>query len=398
MGTAPPAYYTSLLATSAAAFLLISAVCAAEIGLSCYTHSDGALVLLLFLLFGLATLAFTLAMAPLFSNARLAALVGPLLYFLSSQLYSFFLEGGELSDGQALASLLPAMAFYLGASQTGACRRRLAGTCASQMAQYEGSQQGVTWGSVHEGPFPLSASLAFLALDTLLYLALAYYLDAVLANGARDDAPVVEPLAAPLSDRGVVVRSLRKEYPRGVAVEGLSLQLPPDAITCLLGSNGAGKTTTISMLTGLVPPTAGDATIDGRSLSAELRAIRTSIGVCQQVNTIWEELSPTQHLTLFGRLRGLSGGDLAAEVARALQRVGLQERASVRAGALSGGQKRKLCLAVALLGGSRTLFLDEPTSGMDPHSRRAIWALLREQRQGRTVVLTTHFLDEAMRS
>ena len=300
------------------------------------------------------------------------------------------------------------------------------------MAQYEGSQQGVTWGSVHEGPFPLSASLAFLALDTLLYLALAYYLDAVLANGvgtarsplfcldafrrpraraaaaaasgshtaaeARDDAPVVEPLAAPLSDRGVVVRSLRKEYPRGVAVEGLSLQLPPDAITCLLGSNGAGKTTTISMLTGLVHPTAGDATIDGRSLSAELRAIRTSIGVCQQVNTIWEELSPTQHLTLFGRLRGLSGGDLAAEVARALQRVGLQERASVRAGALSGGQKRKLCLAVALLGGSRTLFLDEPTSGMDPHSRRAIWALLREQRQGRTVVLTTHFLDEAMRS
>lgn len=118
MGTAPAAYYTSLLLVAGGTFLLISLVTAAEIGLSCYAHSDASLVVLLFVLFGAATLAFTLAMAPFFANARLAALVGPLVFFLSSQLYATFLEGGELSDGQpvgkTLASLLPAMAFYLG--------------------------------------------------------------------------------------------------------------------------------------------------------------------------------------------------------------------------------------------------------------------------------------------
>eukprot|EP00967_Tisochrysis_lutea_P131679 scaffold229164_cov27-Tisochrysis_lutea.AAC.7 len=119
MGTAPSAYYASMLVVSGGTFLLISLLTAAELGFSCYAHSDASLVVLLFVLFGAATLTFTLAMAPFFANARLAALVGPLVFFLTSQPYSIFLEGGELSDSQAkgktLASLLPAMAFYLGA-------------------------------------------------------------------------------------------------------------------------------------------------------------------------------------------------------------------------------------------------------------------------------------------
>ena len=113
------------------------------------------------------------------------------------------------------------------------------------------------------------------------------------------------------------------------------------------------------------------------------------------MNVIFDSLTPTQHLHLYGALKGLSGTALRAATDDMLEHVKLSERAHTAAGSLSGGQKRKLCLGISLMGGSKTIFLDEPTSGMDPHSRRAIWQLLREQREGRTIVLTTHFLDEA---
>ena len=179
------------------------------------------------------------------------------------------------------------------------------------------------------------------------------------------------------------------------SVVGLDLQMRRGQITALLGANGAGKTTTIAMLTGLIPPTSGDATIDGRRCSTEMRTIRESLGVCPQQNVLFEPLSPTLHLRLFGALKGLSGAELHKAIDALLQMVMLSERAHVKSAVLSGGQKRKLCLAISLIGGSSTLFLDEPTSGMDPHSRRSIWQLLRAQREGRTLVLTTHFLDEA---
>ena len=114
-----------------------------------------------------------------------------------------------------------------------------------------------------------------------------------------------------------------------------------------------------------------------------------------QLNTIFGPLTPVQHLELYGRLKGLSGARLATAIEQLLTYVMLQEKRLTAARNLSGGQKRKLCLAISLIGNARTVFLDEPTSGMDPHSRRSIWALLREQREGRTIVLTTHFLDEA---
>ena len=198
---------------------------------------------------------------------------------------------------------------------------------------------------------------------------------------------------------GVCIQRLKKVFSsgpnNGVAVAGLELSMRPGQITSLLGANGAGKTTTISMLTGLLPPTSGDAWIGAQSIRTGMRAIRTSLGVCPQQNVLFTTLSPHEHLTLHGELKGIWGGRLASAIDEILALVGLTERANVPSAALSGGQKRKLCLAIALLGGPETCFLDEPTSGMDPHSRRSIWALLRAQREGRTIVLTTHFLDEA---
>ncbi|EOD11209.1 hypothetical protein EMIHUDRAFT_431238 [Emiliania huxleyi CCMP1516] len=166
-------------------------------------------------------------------------------------------------------------------------------------------------------------------------------------------------------------------------------------ITALLGANGAGKTTTISMLTGLVEPDAGDATIGGLSIRSEMEAIRGALGVCPQDNVLYDLLTAREHLELFTALRSGGGGGRAA-VDSLLARASLAAKArkswssvAVNGWSLSSSGPRHPA------GGARTLFLDEPTSGMDPHSRRAIWALLREVRRGRTVVLTTHFLDEA---
>ena len=149
------------------------------------------------------------------------------------------------------------------------------------------------------------------------------------------------------------------------------------------------------MLTGLIPPTSGDAWIGTHSIRSGMRQIRSSLGVCPQQNVLFTPMTPTEHLELHGELKGIYGAELDKQIVALLELVGLKERARVPSSALSGGQKRKLCLAIALLGSPGTCFLDEPTSGMDPHSRRAIWGLLREQREGRTLVLTTHFLDEA---
>ena len=407
---------------------------------------------MLFILFALASLAFALALSPFFKNARVGAFLGPLLFFLSSQLYNLFLDKGRLQQGNApgklAASFLPAMAFYIGASE---------------LSMYEGSEQGVSWATMWEGEWPVGSAMLMLGLDIVLYVALAWYFDQVVptefglqrkpwflltpaywrggngggpprrtrvrvaggalldppGHGSRSDgdddgtprvsdgdddstkaaaAVVVEPLAelAPEeAGHGVRTYRLRKVFPRGVAVQGLDLDMRRGAITALLGANGAGKTTTISMLTGLIAPDGGDATVDGVSIRSGMRAIRRALGVCPQLNTLFGEMTPVQHLQLYGALRGLSGARLSHSVDTLLEQVGLAEKRETRADALSGGQKRKLCLAISLTGSSTTVFLDEPTSGMDPHSRRAIWALLRSYREGRTVVLTTHFLDEA---
>lgn len=185
-------------------------------------------------------------------------------------------------------------------------------------------------------------------------------------------------------------------------------------ITTLLGHNGAGKlaileptlhsfdsdpqpetgkTSTVSVLTGLFPPTSGDCFILGKSIVAEKQQARASIGICPQHNILFEFLTVYEHLAFFMRLKGVKP-DADTIHARATE-VGLTEYLHTASVALSGGNKRKLSVAIALAGNPRFLVLDEPTSAMDPHSRRSIWELLRSKRKGRVILLTTHFMDEA---
>ena len=419
MGVTLPAYYGSVLTTFGASFFIIAAISGVIISIGCFTLSSPGIVAILFILFALASLAFTLAISSLFRNSRVAALAGPLIFFLTAQFYNVFLERGELQEGmngaKALTSLFPAMGFYLGASL---------------MAKYEGTQIGITASNFATagGGFSVANSIAILFFDIWLWLFIAWYFDQVLPSDyglqqrpwflcspsywfgkkneplalralIADDANrplAVEPMDEPMGARGVVVQGLRKVWPpRRVAVESLDMEMRSGQITSLLGANGAGKTTTISMLTGLMPPTSGNATIDGLSITSHMATIRYSLGVCPQQNVLFDQLTPVQHLSLYGAIKGLEGAALRETIDLLISKVMLSERKDVQARNLSGGQKRKLCLAISLIGGAKTIFLDEPTSGMDPHSRRSIWALLREQREGRTIVLTTHFLDEA---
>lgn len=149
------------------------------------------------------------------------------------------------------------------------------------------------------------------------------------------------------------------------------------------------------MLTGLISPTSGDCSVHGFSIRKNMKEIRKSLGICPQQNVLFGRLSVAEHLELYATLKGVKTDDVAEEVQRKIDEVGLTEKRDIYSSALSGGMQRKLQCAMAFIGGSKVVFLDEPTSGMDPYSRRSTWELLRNAKQGRVIVLTTHFMDEA---
>jgi ABC-2 type transport system ATP-binding protein len=195
----------------------------------------------------------------------------------------------------------------------------------------------------------------------------------------------------------IAVRDVRKSYGATKAVDGLSLDVSAGEVFGLLGPNGAGKTTTIHVVVGLVAPDSGTVVVDGRGAPTDPE-VRRRIGVAPQAIALYDELTGEENLTFFGRLFGLSGGALRGRVDRLLEWTGLAARRRDRVKGYSGGMKRRLNLAAALVHDPPILLLDEPTAGVDPQSRNAIFDAVRELRgEGRTVVYTTHYMEEAER-
>ena len=198
-------------------------------------------------------------------------------------------------------------------------------------------------------------------------------------------------MAAGAAPRAVDVRDLVKHYGPVEAVRGLSLEIAGGECFGLLGPNGAGKTTTVEVLEGLLDATSGDVEVRGRRWGHDDHEIRERLGVCLQQTVLPEKLQVGETVDLFRAL--YRGGREPREV---IEEVGLQEKAKARVGTLSGGQKQRLAVACALVGDPELLFLDEPTTGLDPQSRRQVWDIVNAfKRRGRTVVLTTHYMDEA---
>jgi ABC-2 type transport system ATP-binding protein len=189
----------------------------------------------------------------------------------------------------------------------------------------------------------------------------------------------------------VVVRDLHKTYGTVEAVRGLSFEVAPGQCFGLLGPNGAGKTTTIEILEGLLAPTSGEVVVLGRRWGQDDQAIRERMGVCLQQTVLSEKLQVDETVDLFRRF--YRSGRAPESV---IHEVELTEKAHARVGTLSGGQKQRLAVACALVGDPELLFLDEPTTGLDPQSRRQVWDIVNAFKAGgRTVLLTTHYMDEA---
>src|SRR5262249_5412339 len=195
----------------------------------------------------------------------------------------------------------------------------------------------------------------------------------------------------------ILCRDLRKRYPSrggGVdAVNGLDLEINVGECFGLLGPNGAGKTTTIEILEGLLEPTSGTVEVLGRRWGEDDEALRQRLGITLQETRLSEKLTVCETLTLFRSF--YAHGQTPADV---VEEVGLTEKVNAQVGKLSGGQKQRLAVACALVGDPELLFLDEPTTGLDPQSRRQLWDILRTfKARGRTVLVTTHYMDEAER-
>ena len=213
----------------------------------------------------------------------------------------------------------------------------------------------------------------------------------------------------------LLLRNMKKSYGQKNAVKGVSLAIEPGIVFGLLGPNGAGKTTLISILTGLYEASGGDGYLAGFKVGEEMDSVYRSmgnlldkrkkkrnctntfymLGVCPQHDILWPELTVEEHLLFYARLKGVSRKNEKGAVDDALARVSLTKFRDRASTGLSGGEKRRLSIAIALIGNGQVIFLDEPTTGLDPEVRRLIWNIINEQRAGKTIVLTTHSMEEA---
>lgn len=266
---------------------------------------------------------------------------------------------------------------------------------------------------------PVGATIVFMMAESAAYLAYAYYTDAESIAKVEaaidpsfdprcletlDDDVKAERVRTAESDRMEPLRidRLRKVFApkrpgqRGVvAAEDVSFKVESGEIFGLLGANGAGKTTVLSMLTRHLVPSSGDAAIAQHSILSDFSKGASHMGVVTQNNSLWDRLSVEAHLKLFARLRGVPEDLVHAVVAGTIDQLELTPHATKLAMRLSGGMKRKLCVAIALIGDPEVVLLDEPSAGLDPVSRRNLWSVILRTMSQRAVILTTHSMDEA---
>jgi ABC-2 type transport system ATP-binding protein len=201
-----------------------------------------------------------------------------------------------------------------------------------------------------------------------------------------------------MSEAFLTAQNLRKSFNEHKAVNGASFTIYKGEIFGLLGPNGAGKTTTIRILSTVLEPDYGDVTIGGHSIRKNAGAVRQLIGVCPQELAFYPDLSAMDNLVFFGRMVGLDSREARAQAIANLELMGLAERARGKVEKFSGGMKRRINLAIALMGHPELLFLDEPTVGIDPQSRNNIYeTIMGLKSKGMTILYTTHYMEEADR-
>lgn len=200
----------------------------------------------------------------------------------------------------------------------------------------------------------------------------------------------------PLNETAIVIDKLTKKFEDVTAVDGLSLEVEKGELFGLLGPNGAGKTTTINVLCCIYEPTSGSVSVGGYDVRKEPEKVKELIGVCPQDTAVFPYLTGRENVELFGNLHAMNKEKLKKSTDELLEKMGLSEDAKRRVGKYSGGMRRRINLIMALVHDPEIAFLDEPTVGMDPQSRRAVWDFIKDlKKQNKTVILTTHYMEEA---
>uniref|UniRef100_A0A6B2L2M0 ABC transporter domain-containing protein n=1 Tax=Arcella intermedia TaxID=1963864 RepID=A0A6B2L2M0_9EUKA len=286
---------------------------------------------------------------------------------------------------------------------------------------------GMTWSNLTD--YGMHEVFIFLVVEWAVFLLLAFYFEAVLpiGPGVKKHPLFFLPKAlrsrsTPLSpDKGeeskdvaeerriasteekfpIRVLDLHKRYPpsagRGpkIAVNNLSMTIHESECFGFLGPNGAGKSTTINMLCGYLRPTSGTAKIRGLDIVEDVDEIHMQMGVCPQENVLWDDLTGPEHLRFYGRIKNLRGEELEEQVAFWLDQVNLTKAKNKTSSQYSGGMKRRLCVAIAMIGNPSVVLLDEPTTGLDPASRQDLWKVITEYKKSCSMLLTTHSMEEA---
>ncbi|XP_044763088.1 ABC transporter A family member 1-like [Coccinella septempunctata] len=393
-----------------------------------FQNTNFLLIFLLVLLFSLSIIMFGFMITPFFDKSRTAGILGNFIVIIMSLFYfiQIFIDSSN-STILWIISLISSSGFALAMDK--ALVMELSGEGVSFENLWDG--EGISFGG----------SLIMMALDTVIYGLLAYYLDSVvpsetgikrsplfcfkpsfwcskkpvkdypIANGGSvaslntgEDGNVdVEPVNREMKGREAIkIVDLYKSFtncrkPQIKAINGINLTIYEGQITAILGHNGAGKTTLFNILTGLTSPTSGTAYIFGYDVrdTNDMDEIRRMTGVCPQHDILFDNLTPKEHLEFFAAVKGIPEESREFEVMKILRDIDLSDKANSFARHLSGGQKRKLSIGIALIGDPKIIILDEPTAGVDPYSRRHMWSFLQNRRHGKVILLTTHFMDEA---
>ncbi|CAF0889943.1 unnamed protein product [Didymodactylos carnosus] len=395
--------------------------------------SNFLILLIFFLCFTFATITQCFLMSVFFNRANLAACGAGILFFLLYLPYTVLLNYSDvtLRWHKIISCLSSTVAFGIGCDY---------------IAKWEERAKGIQWDNINKGTRPADNfsflyCMIMMLIDSIIYMFFTWYIENVfpgefgipkpwyfpftktywfgydvnkirkrteyLINLEKNQSENTNELDNRVKQRsasiesysdgevGVEIINLCKYYNNKLALKNLSVKFYQNQITSFLGRNGAGKSTTWSILTGLIPPTSGTAYIDGWDILTDIKKIRQNIGFTPQHNVLFDLLTVREHLEFFARLKGAADETIDIEIERMLDDLMLTNKRDNYSTELSGGMKRKLSIAIAFCANSKTVILDEPTAGVDPFARRSIWDLLLKYKQGRTIIISTHFMDEA---
>jgi ATP-binding cassette subfamily A (ABC1) protein 3 len=418
MGLGTGTFYAAWFVTYAAMYFIGSLIAAIIMKVTFFDKDDFFAIFFLLYLFALSIIPLAGILSTFFNRSRVAALVAPIVFFVLS-IPLFIINGVSLGVRSIFLIISPSCVTE-------------GFTLLANHQQAGGMQSKDVFSSRDE--INMITVFVMLIVDMVFYSLLAIYFDTIIPSewgtrkgccfcftdaiawcrrksrgGLRDDANTEDARdpnghfeieesnnANPVRVQAV---GLVKEFQRGeetfLAVNNLHLHLRENEVSVLLGHNGAGKTTAINLLTSMLEIDKGDAIVYGKSVRHDNAAVRQMIGFCPQHNILWPELTCVQHLYFYAALKGVPRDEVETVADDMLRAVDLHEKRDEKSDNLSGGQKRKLSVAIAFIGGSKFVILDEPTAGMDVAARRFTWDLIKKMAPHRCVLLTTHYMDEA---